>query len=100
MSTLRNLLEILQGITVVLSFFIMVAEVVYEGISGAGQQKKQDVLNFWAQTKPQIVAFVKEVFGEKAANLVDRWLSDKIISVFIDVLVWLFNRTGEFKKSS
>lgn len=99
MSVLRNLLDILQGITVVLSFIIMVVEVVYEGVARAGEQKKKDVLEHWAQAKPIIVSFIREVFGDKLANLVDRWFNDKIISIMIDILVWFFNRTGDFKKS-
>lgn len=100
MSVLTRMFEILQGVVAVLAFIVMVVEAVYEGITKAGEQKKKDALARWNEVKPVIVAVAKEVFGESAANWVDKWLNDKVVGIIIDVLVWWFNARGLFKKSA
>lgn len=100
MSWLRNLLEILQIVTTVVSFIVLVVEVIYEGISKAGEQKKKEALANWEQVKPLVRKAVEEVLGSKWVEMFDKVFTTSVVSVLIDLLVLLFNRKGFFPKSN
>ncbi len=92
------LVHLLNTLVVVLAFIISVVEAVYEGVKGAGEQKKTEALQQWAKVRSVLREVIQEAFGERATKLFDALAHEKLISVFIDVLVWWFNRTGFFPK--
>lgn len=96
---LARIFDVLQVITLVLSFIITVVESVYEGVAKAGEQKKKDALEKWGQVKPVVVSVIREVVGEKYATFVDKFVTPQVIGVLIDILVWYFNLRGIFKSN-
>lgn len=96
---MNRLLELLQALTLVVSFIVTVVEAVYEGVEKAGEQKKKDALAQWNTVKPVFVSVVKDVLGDRWSSLVDKWVTDKVVGILIDLIVWWFNLRGFFKKS-
>lgn len=97
---MSKILEILQVLILILSFIVTIVEAVYEGIEKAGEQKKKDALAHWNAAKPHIVSVIREILGNNYASFVDKWVTDRVVSFAIDLLVWWFNMKGIFKKSA
>jgi hypothetical protein len=97
-SWLTTLLDVLHVLTAVVGFIISVVEALNEGVSGIGDQKKQEALKMWAQVRDTLRSVVKEVLGDKAAGWFYFLSQDKVVSILIDLLVAYFNRTGFFPK--
>ncbi len=98
MSWLQNMLRLLSGAVTVLTLVISVVEAVHEGIKGAGAEKKKQALELLAQHRETVRAALLEIVGEKYEKLVDFILSEKFLSVAVDVLVFLLNARGFFPK--
>ncbi|MDT7877355.1 MAG: hypothetical protein RQ862_02205 [Candidatus Caldarchaeales archaeon] len=97
-SWLTTLLDVLHVLTAVVGFIVSVVEALNEGVSGIGDQKKQEALKMWSQVRDILRNVVKEVLGDKAAGWFNFLSQDKVVSIFIDLLVAYFNRTGFFPK--
>jgi predicted P-loop ATPase/GTPase len=97
-SWLTTLMDVLHVLTAVVGFIVSVVEALNEGVSGVGEQKKQEALKMWTQVRDILRNVVREVLGERAASWFGFLSQDKVVSVFIDLLVAYFNRTGFFPK--
>jgi len=100
LSWFQTIVEVVNALAAVLSFLVAVAEIVHEGPK-LGEQKKQWVLQQWDNVRKVVRDALADVFeGDKILNLWDLISNPKIVSIVIDILVFLFNLKGFFQKSS
>jgi hypothetical protein len=97
-SWLTTLMDVLHVLVAVVGFIISVVEAINEGVSGFGEQKKQEALKLWAQVRDVLRGVVKDVFGDRAVRWFDFLAQDKVVGFIIDMLVAYFNRVGFFPK--
>lgn len=97
-SWLTTSVDVLHVLVAVVSFIISVVEAVNEGVSGIGEQKKQEALKLWGQVRAALRGVVKDVLGDKATRWFDLLAHDKVVGFIIDLLVDYFNKVGFFPK--
>ncbi len=92
------LVDVAHIVLAVLTFLVSLAELLYEGVEKAGDEKKKKVLADLAQFRPVLLPLVEQMLGKRAAKLAEFITSDKVASPLIDLLVAVFNTTGIFRK--
>jgi hypothetical protein len=97
-SWITTLMDVLHVLVAVAGFIVSVVEAINEGVSGIGEQKKQEALKMWASVRDVLRGVVKDVLGDKAARWFDFLAQDKIVGFIIDLLVDYFNKAGFFPK--
>ena len=97
-SWLTTLMDVLHVLVAVVGFIISVVEAINEGVSGVGEQKKQEALKLWASVRDVLRGVVKDMLGDRAARWFDFLAQDKVVGFIIDLLVAYFNKVGFFPK--
>ncbi len=92
------LIEVCHLALAVLTFLVSLAELLYDGVSKAGEEKKKKVLADLAALRPQLLPVIEEALGKRAAKIFDWVTNEKVASILIDLLVAVFNAVGVFKR--
>jgi len=100
LSWFHTIIEVVNALAAVVSFLVAVAEILHEGPK-LGEQKKQWVLQQWDNVRKTVRDVLADIFdGDRILKLWDLISNPKIVSLVIDILVFLFNVKGFFQKSS
>lgn len=98
-SWFQGILTALQTVTTLVSFLIAAAEVIYEGVGKAGEEKKKWVLSQWEPIRTQVRELLVSLFdGDHVVKVWDFISDPRIVSIVIDILVLVFNLKGLFPK--
>lgn len=98
MSFLRAAFEVVRVVFAVLSLLIALAELLHEDNPKAGAEKKAQVLKWWNEVLEAVRETVGKNLGDAGLKVLDWLSSEKVVSFVIDVIVFVFNMRGFFRK--
>lgn len=97
---LKELAELIKVVLALLSLLIVLAEMLHEDEEKAGEKKKKQVLEWWKQIVEGIRGYVAGRFGERGIKILD-WLGqEKVASLLVDIIVFVFNAKQIFFKKA